>query len=97
MKNVLIKPLITEKLTADAEKYNRYGFIVDQGSNKIEIKKAVESSYGVKVTAVRTINVDGKKRSRYTKAGMVTGRTNSYKKAIVQLAEGDMIDFYDNI
>jgi large subunit ribosomal protein L23 len=97
MKNVLIKPLITEKLTADAEKYNRYGFVVDGGSNKVEIKKAVEAAYGVKVMAVHTLNVDGKKRTRYTKTGVVSGRTNSYKKAIVQLAEGDMIDFYDNI
>ncbi len=97
MKDVLIKPLITEKLTADAEKYNRYGFVVAAGTNKIEIKKAVESAYGVKVTKVRTVNVDGKKRSRYTKTGTVNGRTDGFKKAIVQLAEGDMIDFYDNI
>lgn len=97
MKTVLIKPLITEKLTADAEKYNRYGFVVAGDSNKVEIKKAVEKNYGVKVTKVRTINVDGKARSRYTKTGMVNGRTNGFKKAIVQLAEGDMIDFYDNI
>ena len=97
MKNVLIKPLITEKLTADAEKYNRYGFIVASGTNKVEIKKAVEATYGVKVEAVRTVNVDGKKRSRFTKTGVVSGRTNGYKKAIVQLASGDMIDFYENI
>ncbi|MFT4778029.1 MAG: large subunit ribosomal protein L23 [Flavobacteriales bacterium] len=97
MSNVLIKPLITEKLTADSEKYNRYGFVVAKGSNKVEIKKAVEASYGVKVEQVRTLNVDGKTRSRYTKTGLVTGRTNGYKKAIVQLAEGDVIDFYDNI
>lgn len=97
MSNVLIKPLITEKLTADSEKYNRYGFVVAKGANKVEIKKAVEASYGVKVEQVRTLNVDGKTRSRYTKTGLVTGRTNGYKKAIVQLAEGDVIDFYDNI
>lgn len=97
MKDILTKPLITEKLTADAEKYNRYGFEVASGTNKVEIKKAVESAYGVKVTKVRTINVDGKKRSRYTKTGVVSGRTYGFKKAIVQLAEGDMIDFYDNI
>ncbi len=97
MSNVLIKPLITEKLTADSEKYNRYGFVVAKGANKVEIKKAVEASYGVKVEQVRTLNVDGKTRSRYTKTGLVTGRTNGYKKAIVQLAEGEVIDFYDNI
>jgi large subunit ribosomal protein L23 len=97
MKNVLIKPLITEKLTADAEKFNRYGFIVASDTNKVEIKKAVEAAYGVKVEKVRTVNVDGKARSRYTKTGIVNGRTNGYKKAVVQLAEGDMIDFYENI
>lgn len=97
MSNVLIKPLITEKLTADSEKYNRYGFVVAKGANKVEVKKAVEATYGVKVEQVRTLNVDGKTRSRYTKTGLVTGRTNGYKKAIVQLAEGEVIDFYDNI
>jgi large subunit ribosomal protein L23 len=97
MNQILIKPLITEKLTAAAEKTNSYGFVVAKGANKVEIKKAVEAVYSVKVLEVRTLNVDGKKRSRYTKTGVVTGRTNGYKKAIVQLIEGDTIDFYDNI
>lgn len=97
MKQILIKPLITEKLTASAEKLNSYGFVVNGDANKVEIKKAVESAYNVKVEGVRTLNVDGKKRSRYTKTGVVTGRTNGYKKAIVKLVEGDAIDFYDNI
>jgi large subunit ribosomal protein L23 len=97
MNQILIKPLITEKMTAATEKTNSYGFVVAKSANKVEIKKAVESAYGVKVVEVRTVNVDGKKRSRYTKTGAVTGRTNSYKKAIVQLVDGDAIDFYDNI
>lgn len=97
MTEVLIKPLITEKMTSDSEKHNRYGFVVSKGANKIEIKKAVEQAYGVKVADVRTLNVDGKKRSRFSKTGIVKGRTNSYKKAIVQLVDGDVIDFYDNI
>lgn len=97
MKEVLIRPLITEKMTADTEKNNRYGFIVNDAANKIEIRSAVEEEYGVKVTGVRTMNIDGKKKSRYTKTGIIEGRTASYKKAIVQLADGDIIDFYENL
>ena len=97
MKGILIRPLITEKMTADTEKNNRYGFIVSDAANKIEIRQAVEEAYGVKVTGVRTLNIDGKKKSRYTKTGIIAGRTPSYKKAIVQLADGDIIDFYENL
>lgn len=97
MNGILLRPLITEKMTADSEKHNRYGFIVDRGANKIEIRKAVEEQYGVKVTGVRTHNIDGKKKSRYTKTGMIEGRSASYKKAIVQVADGDIIDFYENL
>ena len=97
MSNILIKPLITEKMTADTEKNNAYGFVVADGANKVEIKKAVEKEYGVTVTSVRTLRVDGKRRQRYTKTGIIKGRTVGYKKAIVSLAEGEMIDFYENI
>ena len=96
MSNILIKPLITEKMSADTERNNSYGFVVSDGANKIEIKKSV-GAYGVTVTSVRTLRVDGKARQRYTKTGVVRGRTNGYKKAIVSLAEGQTIDFYDNI
>ena len=95
--NILIKPIITEKATADAEVNNRYGFVVNNKANKIEIKKAVEAAYGVSVTAVRTMNVRPDRRTRQTKSGIQTGKTNAYKKAIVQVAEGDTIDFYANI
>ena len=95
--NILIKPIITEKATTDAELNNRYGFVVDTKANKVEIKKAVEAAYGVSVTKVRTINVRPDRRVRYTKSGIQTGKTNAYKKAIVQVAEGDTIDFYNNI
>ncbi|MCZ6594976.1 MAG: 50S ribosomal protein L23 [Bacteroidetes bacterium] len=95
--NILIKPIITEKATADAEVNNRYGFVVNTKANKIEIKKAVEAAYGVSVTAVRTMNVRPDRRTRQTKSGIQTGKTNAYKKAIVQVAEGDTIDFYANI
>lgn len=95
--SILIKPIITEKATTDAELHNRYGFIVDPRANKVEIKKAVESTYGVSVTGVRTMNVRPDRRVRYTKTGIQTGKTNALKKAIVQVAEGDTIDFYSNI
>ena len=94
---IIKKPVITEKMTAISEKLNKYAFIVDKNANKIEIKKAVEKLYDVKVTAVNTMNYDGKKKSRYTKAGVVTGRRPAYKKAVVTLKEGDTIDFFSNI
>ena len=84
-------------MTADTEKNNAYGFVVADGAKKVEIKKAVEKEYGVTVTSVRTLRVDGKRRQRYTKTGIIKGRTVGYKKAIVSLAEGEMIDFYENI
>lgn len=84
-------------MTDLGEKLNRYGFIVDKKANKIQIKKAVEDFYGVDVLAVNTINYSGKEKSRYTKGGVIGGRTSAYKKAIVTLAEGETIDFYSNI
>ncbi|MDR3366632.1 MAG: 50S ribosomal protein L23 [Prevotellaceae bacterium] len=97
MSTQLIKPLITEKMTAQGEKLNRYGFIVEPTANKLEIKQAVESMYGVKVLNVNTMNCRGKNKSRYTKAGILSGRTVHRKKAIVTLAQGEKIDFYSNI
>jgi large subunit ribosomal protein L23 len=94
---LLIKPLITEKMTIQGEKLNRYGFVVDRMANKLEIKKAVEEMYGVTVKEVNTINYHGKRKSRFTKAGLLTGRANHYKKAIVTLTGEDKIDFYSNI
>ncbi len=84
-------------MTDLGEKLNRYGFIVDRKANKIQIKKAVEDFYGVDVLAVNTINYSGKEKSRFTKGGVIGGRTSAYKKAIVTLAEGETIDFYSNI
>ena len=95
--SILIKPVITEKATMDSEVNNRYTFEVARTSNKVEIKKAVEAAYGVSVEKVRTINVRPNRKSRYTKSGVITGKTNAVKKAIVQVAEGDTIDFYNNI
>ena len=95
--NILIKPVITEKMTDESEKYNRFGFIVDRRANKLEIKDAVEKMDGVSVEKVRTMVYPGKAKSRNTKGGVISGRTNSYKKAIVDVAEGESIDFYSNI
>lgn len=95
--SVLIKPLITEKMTKQSEKLNCYGFEVDKKANKVEIKKAVESMYGVTVTSVNTIRYAGKNKTRYTKTHVVAGSTNSFKKALVTVKEGDKIDFYSNI
>lgn len=95
--SVLIKPIITEKMTADSELNNRYGFLVDPKANKIQIKDAVEAAYGVTVRKVRTMNYGPTRKSRYTKTGIQHGKTNAIKKAIVDVAEGDIIDFYSNL
>jgi large subunit ribosomal protein L23 len=95
--SIIKKPVITEKMTDASEKYNRFAFVVDRKANKIEIKKAVEEMYNVAVDSVRTMVCIGKKRVRGTKSGMIVGKTSTYKKAIVTLAEGDSIDFYSNI
>ena len=94
---IIQKPVITEKMTKISEKLNRYAFIVDKRANKLQIKDAVEKLYDVKVVAVNTMNYDGKRKSRYTKAGVITGRTAAFKKAVVTLKEGDTIDFFSNI
>lgn len=95
--NILIKPIVTEKMTTQGEAMNRYGFVVDRKANKLEIKKAVEDLYNVKVAGVNTMRYGGKRKQRYTKSGISVGKTASYKKAVVTLAEGEAIDFYSNI
>lgn len=84
-------------MTIQGEKLNRYGFEVDRDANKLQIKAAVEEMYGVKVLDVNTVNYHGKRKSRFTKAGLLSGRTNHFKKAFVTLAGEDKIDFYSNI
>ena len=94
----IIKPLVTEKMNALTDKQNnKFGFIVRPEANKIEIKKEVEAKYNVNVVSVNTMNYNGKAKSRYTRAGVIKGRTNAFKKAIVTLKEGETIDFYSNI
>jgi large subunit ribosomal protein L23 len=95
---IIIKPVVTEKQTAITEKMpNRVGFRVSPDANKLEIKAAIEEMYDVKVVKVNTMNYDGKRKSRYTKSGTVTGRESAFKKAVVTLKEGDVIDFFKNI
>jgi large subunit ribosomal protein L23 len=95
---ILIKPILTEKQTAISEKFpNRYGFRVAPSANKVEIRKAVEELYGVTVKSVNTINYSGKLKSRYTKTGVIKGKTPAFKKAIITLKEGESIDFFSNI
>ncbi|MDD3195157.1 MAG: 50S ribosomal protein L23 [Paludibacter sp.] len=94
---IIIKPIVTEKMTQLGEKLNRYGFRVDKGANKIEIKQAVEALYNVTVLEVNTMIAAPKKKSRFTKSGVINGQTSAYKKAIVTLKEGEVIDFYSNI
>lgn len=91
---VLVRPRITEKVNSQMEKDGRYTFVVDKRANKIEIKKAVEEFFDVKVADVNTIVVPAKAKSRFTKAGLVSGRKPSFKKAIVTLKEGESIDLF---
>jgi large subunit ribosomal protein L23 len=95
--DIIIKPIVTEKMTSQGDKYNRYGFRVNKDANKIEIKKAVEDLYNVTVVDVNTSIVAAKKKSRYTKSGIINGTSATYKKAVVTLKQGEQIDFYSNI
>jgi large subunit ribosomal protein L23 len=95
--SIIIKPIVTEKITKDGEVFNRFGFVVDKKANKVQIKKAIEAAYGVNVVNVNTMNVRPDRSTKYTKSGLITGKTNAYKKAIVQVQEGETIDFYNNI
>jgi large subunit ribosomal protein L23 len=95
--DILLKPIVTEKMTSQGDKYNRYGFLVARNANKIQIKKAVEELYGVTVESVNTMRYGGKVKSRNTKSGLLVGKTAATKKAVITLAEGNKIDFYSNI
>ncbi|MDR0983166.1 MAG: 50S ribosomal protein L23 [Culturomica sp.] len=94
---IIFEPVLSEKMTTLTDKYNKVAFIVADDANKIEIKKAVEAMYDVKVKGVNVMRYQGKVKSRYTKAGVISGRTDKYKKAIVTLEKGSTIDFFSNI
>jgi large subunit ribosomal protein L23 len=95
--DILLKPIVTEKMTSQGDKFNRYGFLVARNANKLQIKKAIEELYSVTVDSVNTMRYGGKVKSRNTKSGLLIGKTSATKKAIVTLAEGNKIDFYSNI
>ena len=95
--DVLIKPILSEKANKQTEKMNRYSFVVDHKANKLEIKKAVELFYGVQVEEVNTMVMPSKAKSRYTKAGFISGRKPAKKKALVTVVEGETIDLYGNV
>jgi large subunit ribosomal protein L23 len=97
LSEVLVKPIVTEKSNKLTDSRRQYAFRVNRKANKLEIKKAVEDFYGVKVEDVHTIVVPGKTKSRFTKAGFISGVKPAYKKAYVTVAEGETIDLYANI
>ncbi|MBL7767279.1 MAG: 50S ribosomal protein L23 [Chitinophagaceae bacterium] len=92
--DIIKKPIVTEKVNKQTEKFNRYTFVVDRRANKLEIKKAIETFYNVRIDDVNTCVVPAKSKSRMTKAGVITGRKPAYKKATVTVAEGETIDLY---
>lgn len=94
---ILQEPILTEKASLLTEKLNRYAFKVSPKANKLQIKGAIEKMYGVTIIAVNTMVVSGKKKTRHTKAGFVSGSVPKYKKAVVTLKEGEAIDFYGTI
>ena len=95
--DIQIRPIITEKANTDSEKLNRYTFAVSPDANKFQIKDVVEKLYNVRVVKVNTALYAGKRKSRYTKAGLIRGRKPAYKKAYVTVTEGQTIDYYNNI
>ncbi len=97
LSEVLLKPILSEKANGQQEKLRRYAFRVAKKANKLEIKKAIESFYGVTVINVNTVVAPSKAKTRYTKAGYISGQKPSYKKAFVTVAEGETIDLYSNI
>lgn len=97
MSRIVLKPIVTEKMTAISENLNRYGFYVNKDANKIQIKKAIEKIYDVQVDKVWTMCYAGKSKSRFTKTGLIKGKSPAFKKAVVTVAEGETIDIYSNI
>lgn len=95
--SILKRPLLTEKMTKIADKTGQVGFIVDKAASKDEIKAAIEKAYSVEIERINTVLVRGKRKSRFTKAGVVNGKKPNFKKAIVHLKEGQKIDFFENI
>ncbi len=95
--DILVKPILTEKATDESELRNSYTFIVSKNANKIQIKKAIEESYGVSVLKVRTMIYGAKSITKYTRRGVQSSKKGAYKKALVKISEGDRIDFFANL
>jgi large subunit ribosomal protein L23 len=96
-RRILLRPVVSEKMTKAVEASGTYGFVVERKSNKVEIRQAVESQYGVTVASVRTMVVRGKDKTRYTKTNVLRGATSAWKKAVVTLKKGDVIELYGSI
>ena len=94
MKNPLLRPLLTEKSTRLTEQKGQYAFVVKLDADKNDIKKAVESKFGVDVTSVRTVNCLGKSKRQHTRKGLIAGKKSDWKKAIVTVGNGQVIDYY---
>ncbi len=97
MRKILIKPIVTEKMTALTEQTPKYGFIVDYNANKIEIGKAIKERFEVDVIAVNTIKYNGKRKAQFTRKGQFTGKTPKFKKAIVTLKADQTIDIFGEV
>ena len=94
---VIFEPIITEKATNDSELRNRYSFVVSREANKIQIKNAVQEKYNVTVQKVRTKIYGSERKTKFTKRGVQRTKTNIKKKAIVDIQDGESIDFYNNL
>jgi large subunit ribosomal protein L23 len=98
MHNILIRPLITEKMTnISADQPGKYGFVVNPKSNKMEIANAIEQKFNVHVTSVKTLNYSGKTKTQFRKSGRFVGKTSKFKKAIVTLKEGETIELFEQV
>lgn len=95
--SVVKKPLITEKTTKLGEKLGQYAFVVDKKAKKPEIIAELQKLYNVEITDISTMYYMGKRKSRYTKAGLIEGKKPNFKKAVVKLKEGQSIDFFESI
>ncbi len=97
MKNILIRPIVTEKMNDIQEQTGQYGFVVDVRANKIEIGKAIKEKFDVDVVSVNTIKYKGKTKTQFTRKGRFTGNTSRYKKAFITLKEGQTIDIFGEV
>jgi large subunit ribosomal protein L23 len=90
---IIIRPLVTEKTSIQKEMYNQLSFEVDRRANRIEIKRAIESIFNVRVASVKTMQITGKTKQR----GRIIGKRRDWKKAIVKLMPGERIDFFEGV